>query len=67
VAQRPSLQGQSWADRALLVSITAASNADTDFARADTVVSSAPQSDFTVTFEAGYNEVGRHAIGFKGI
>jgi hypothetical protein len=59
MVQRSPLQGQSWADRALLVSITAASNADTDFARADTVVSSAPQSDFTVTFEAGYNKVGR--------
>lgn len=55
-----SLQGQSWSDRALLVSVTAASNADIDPLRAATVVSSAPASDFLVTFDAGYNQARQH-------
>ena len=63
-----SCQGDSWSDRALLLSLTSASGADVDQAQATTIVSAAPQEHFQLTFEAAINQVsGTSAVSRFGV
>lgn len=58
------LQGEAgrFAQRALLVNITSASNADVDPTRCATIVSEAPRSQLELTFDSAINQVPLHPM-----
>lgn len=58
------LQGEAnrFAQRALVVTISSASNADVDSSRSSTILSEALPAQMALTFESAVNQVPAHAV-----